>query len=56
MVEFRKISTDKLRAMDEAARKRELEAFECDPSIKMPLSGFAKHSVVDWHSEKKSQK
>jgi hypothetical protein len=47
-VVFRTISAAELRRMDDAARKRELEAFERDRSIRMPFSGFSKRVTVDW--------
>ena len=47
-IEIREVSADELKAMDEAARARELEAFAADPSIQMPLAGYAKGSVVSW--------
>lgn len=42
------VSARELRRMDEAARKRDLEAFARNPSMRMPLSGYAKRSVVAW--------
>ena len=42
------VSAKELREMDDAARKRDLEAFEKDPSIKMPLSGYTKDRVLHW--------
>ena len=47
-VEFHTVSAEELRRMDDVARKRELEAFDRDPSIRMPLSGYARGAVVDW--------
>lgn len=48
-VEYRSVSVEELRRMDEASRKRELEAFERDRSIRAPFSGYAKGAVVAWN-------
>lgn len=42
------VSAQELKRMDDAARKRDIEAFARNPSMRMPLSGYAKRSVVAW--------
>lgn len=42
------ISTSELAKRDSDARKRELNAYESNPSMRMPLSGFSKRVSVIW--------
>lgn len=48
MIEIIAISAKELEEIDRIARERELKAFEDDPSIKMPFTGYAKNAIVEW--------